>query len=168
MNPHSKKPPSASPKVTKSKMAGDAVTRKRAPEVYRPQPVPKVLQRKSAQNQPMDHTQAERRPIAPPVYKPQPVPRVLQAKPAISPNIGTRLNAGHPALARQGTTIQRAENVNYSQTSIKATAGTLSATGNSGSAGQTRHWLDTSQNPEALRFLYFLEHKVQSKTLSGP
>jgi len=52
-----------------------------APPVYRPQPVPKVLQRKIA-NDSKAQTQATKTPAvkAPPVFRPQPAPRVLQAK----------------------------------------------------------------------------------------
>ena len=52
-----------------------------APPVYRPQPVPKVLQRKAA-NESKAQTQAPktREVKAPPVFRPQPTPRALQAK----------------------------------------------------------------------------------------
>lgn len=61
-----------------------------APPAYRPQPAPKVLQRKPATNQqaaakqPPPPTKSGRPPSAPPVYRPQPVPKVLQAKPAFT------------------------------------------------------------------------------------
>ncbi len=50
-----------------------------APPVYRPQPTPKVLQRKSAAVTPPANA-AQRTPAAPPVYRPQAPPRVLQTK----------------------------------------------------------------------------------------
>ena len=51
-----------------------------APPAYRPQPVPKVLQRK-ADNDSKPQTQTKTRELkAPPAYRPQPTPRVLQAK----------------------------------------------------------------------------------------
>jgi hypothetical protein len=52
-----------------------------APPVYRPQPVPKVLQRKTA-NESKAQTQVTktREVKAPPVFRPQPAPRVLQPK----------------------------------------------------------------------------------------
>ena len=53
-----------------------------APPVYRPQPVPKVLQRKLATAPPRALPIQPKRPVAPPVYRPQPVPRVLQPKAA--------------------------------------------------------------------------------------
>lgn len=57
-----------------------------APPVYRPQPVPKVLQRKVAGPQPSARpAQPKRPPVAPPVYRPQPVPKVLQPKAAPRP-----------------------------------------------------------------------------------
>jgi hypothetical protein len=50
-----------------------------APAVYRPQPVPKVLQTKTAMSQ--QHVpQARRAPVAPATYTPQPMPKVLQTK----------------------------------------------------------------------------------------
>lgn len=50
-----------------------------APPVYRPQPLPKVLQRKvAATNTPANHS--GHTPAAPPVYRPQPTPKVLQLK----------------------------------------------------------------------------------------
>jgi hypothetical protein len=51
-----------------------------APPVYRPQAVPKVLQKKTLQNHASQSAQAGRQPVAPPVYRPQPVPKVLQTK----------------------------------------------------------------------------------------
>lgn len=53
-----------------------------APPVYRPQPVPRVLQTKKAIPEPArSGAQAEvRRPVAPPAYRPLAVPKVLQAK----------------------------------------------------------------------------------------
>jgi hypothetical protein len=50
------------------------------PPVYRPQPIPKVLQTKTATTQPQQKTELQRKPLAPPVYHPQSVPRVLQTK----------------------------------------------------------------------------------------
>jgi hypothetical protein len=53
-----------------------------APPVYRPQPTPQVLQRKTAQG-PVSPAGAKinpQRPAAPPAYRPQNVPKVLQAK----------------------------------------------------------------------------------------
>ena len=54
----------------------------KAPSVYRPQPVPKVLQKKTAINQPPPVGQTERKLIAPAAYRPQPTPKVLQRKTA--------------------------------------------------------------------------------------
>lgn len=53
-----------------------------APPVYRPQPVPKVLQRKVATAPPSNASVLPQRkpPVAPPVYRPQSPPKVLQAK----------------------------------------------------------------------------------------
>ena len=51
-----------------------------APPVYRPQPTPTVLQRKTIENHRFESTQGRPRPVAPPVYSPQPTPKVLQTK----------------------------------------------------------------------------------------
>lgn len=50
-----------------------------APPVFRPQPVPRVLQAKT-ESPHQSVKQAGRAPVAPPVYRPQPVPKVLQPK----------------------------------------------------------------------------------------
>jgi hypothetical protein len=63
-----------------------------APTAYRPQPTPKVLQRKSGGVTPHANAAqrthaagtAHRTPVAPPVYRPQAPPRVLQPKAAAS------------------------------------------------------------------------------------
>lgn len=66
-----------------------------APPVYRPQPVPKVLQTKRSMAQPREAGQrlnapattpkpATAHPVAPRVYKPQPVPKVLQRKTVVA------------------------------------------------------------------------------------
>jgi tRNA A-37 threonylcarbamoyl transferase component Bud32 len=64
---------------TAIRQAGTKIT---APPAYRPQPVPKVLQRKPAVGRQPPRTPSAHRPIAPPVYSPQPVPKVLQTKTA--------------------------------------------------------------------------------------
>lgn len=53
-----------------------------APTPYRPQPVPRVLQKKSAAHQsaPKVAVVQPKTPAAPPVYRPQPLPHVLQRK----------------------------------------------------------------------------------------
>lgn len=77
-----------------SKMSN--LKRPTAPPVYRPQPVSKVLQAKSAMAQPQTIVQSRkvatgppinqaRQPVAPPVYRPQPAPRVVQKKSSSSP-----------------------------------------------------------------------------------
>ncbi len=52
----------------------------KAPPVYRPQPTPKVLQKKSLALAPKINSGTNAAPKAPPVYRPQPVPTVLQRK----------------------------------------------------------------------------------------
>src|SRR6185503_3260138 len=55
-----------------------------APPVYRPQPLPKVLQTKKAVDyNPHAHQALRKPPVAPPVYRPQPTPAVLQRKAAV-------------------------------------------------------------------------------------
>jgi hypothetical protein len=49
-----------------------------SPPVYRPQPLPKVLQKKACVQPPPP--QACRQPSAPPAYRPQPTPQTLQAR----------------------------------------------------------------------------------------
>ncbi len=52
-----------------------------APPVYRPQPLPKVLQKKNAVNQEQSGKPNQTRsPQAPQAYRPQPTPKVLQTK----------------------------------------------------------------------------------------
>jgi hypothetical protein len=56
-------------------------TKTAAPPVYRPQPPPKVLQKKSVRNGPATSVGTKpASPAAPPVYRPQPPPKVLQRK----------------------------------------------------------------------------------------
>lgn len=61
-------------------MPGHKVTKPVAPPVYRPQPTPKVLQRKAAGPQQKPTTPPNQPPVFPPVYRPQSAPGVLQAK----------------------------------------------------------------------------------------
>src|SRR4051812_42627454 len=53
-----------------------------APPAFRPQPVPKVLQRKISPSSGSTLDQP-RKPVAPPVYRPQPVTKILQKQAAI-------------------------------------------------------------------------------------
>lgn len=71
--------------VAQPKIATPATTARQpvAPPVYRPQPVPRVLQKKSALSQ-SQTAPLTRQPAAPPVYRPQPVPKVLQQKSAVN------------------------------------------------------------------------------------
>jgi hypothetical protein len=54
-----------------------------APPAYRPQPVPKVLQRKTSSAPTPRVNQPARKPVAPPVYCPPAAPKVLQKKSAL-------------------------------------------------------------------------------------
>ena len=63
------------------------------PPTYRPQPVPKVLQTKTAAGSQQSHAaQSPRRPVAAPVYRPQAKPVTVQAKMAGTPQL-----KNHPA-----------------------------------------------------------------------
>jgi hypothetical protein len=128
------KPQPHQPSVAQPKMAAALAVKSQpvAPPVYRPQPVPKVLQTKSAsahQSQPnalprtpvappvyrpepkrivqpkmATAAQAHKPPQAPPVYRPQPTPKVLQSK-----RVGSNgyQGAEHKAFVKATTTIQR-------------------------------------------------------------
>jgi hypothetical protein len=54
------------------------------PSVYRPQPVPKCLQRKTLGAQQRPPAKSNHPPVAPPAYRPQSEPKVLQAKDPVS------------------------------------------------------------------------------------
>ena len=72
-----------------------------APAPFRPQPVPKVLQRKVAV-QPVNKPRVA--PVAPPVYRPQPAPVVLQRK--VRPELqspAVRLQQKNPLAPKTGT-----------------------------------------------------------------
>ncbi len=75
----------------KKESATQAKARTTAPPVYRPQPVPKVLQAKTPNGQPA------RSPAAPPIYRPQPVPKVLQPKAANAFQTGAGQTPRRPA-----------------------------------------------------------------------
>ena len=84
------------------KMTGAAQVRKipAAPPVYRPQPVPRVLQTKSRGSNQL--TQTKLSPSAPQAYRPQTVPKVLQRQPApgnllsLSAKRAVKTAAGYP------------------------------------------------------------------------
>jgi hypothetical protein len=87
------------------------------PPVYRPQPVPKVLQTKSAvAHQPVHQTRSA--PIAPSAYRPQPVPKVLQTKVAS----GQPLHAGHSPRKPVAPPVYRPEPKRVVQPKMTATA----------------------------------------------
>jgi 5-methylcytosine-specific restriction endonuclease McrA len=67
-----------------------------APPVYRPQPVPKVLQAKT-KDAPRPAGQPSRAPAAPAVYRPQPVPKVLQPKMSPAAQTGAGQTPRSPA-----------------------------------------------------------------------
>lgn len=95
------------PKALQPKMAGPSQPARVlqlkpqpvAPPVYRPQPTPKVLQKKMAASQPQmnDPQLKQRQPQAPPVYRPQPVPKALQKKAAGNPQTHQRGLEHRPA-----------------------------------------------------------------------
>lgn len=106
-----------------------------SPPVYRPQPIPKVLQQKVAPVQrpkpgqpvvppvvprlasPTTPVQAKRLveqrkpPVAPPVYKPQPVPKVLQRKTIAPPSAANLVNAKRGLPASKPPVAPRANQV---------------------------------------------------------
>lgn len=70
----------------KTHVTAPDVKRPVAPPVYRPQPVPRVLQTKTVQKLRVEElSQPRRQPVAPPVYRPLPQPKVLQQKKRIVP-----------------------------------------------------------------------------------
>ncbi len=105
-------------KAAQPKMANGVVNRKLpvAPPVYRPQPVPKVLQTKSASAHGPHAVRAPRAPVAPPVYRPE-QKRIAQPKnlSAADPLLVQAKFAGSVLSARaiqwmgQAQVIQRAE-----------------------------------------------------------
>lgn len=72
------------------------------PAVYKPQPQPRVLQKKAAVvSPPPPSPTPTRAPTAPPIYRPQPTPRVLQPKADSHqargvPTMGAKRQAKHP------------------------------------------------------------------------
>jgi len=87
-----------------------------APPVYRPQPVPKVLQRKTMPGQKPLAAQAPRRPVAPPVYRPQAKPAVAQQKIAAPPVYRPQSAAQRyttPDIQELGGSGKLTENENY-------------------------------------------------------
>lgn len=98
------------------KLTNNVITRKTpaAPAVYRPQPVPIVLQKKSSpvQNQMRANIgsalQPKKPPVAPPVYKPQPTPKVLQTKKAVFNSV----QAKSSTPANNARVVQRHVDVN--------------------------------------------------------
>src|SRR5688500_5350248 len=89
--------PQSPPASTRKAVVPPPVQQKRAapvaPPVYRPQPTPKVLQRKAA----VAGGAEGQAPVAPPVYRPQPAPKVLQPKPAEGQRPLPSRPAPHPA-----------------------------------------------------------------------
>lgn len=79
-----------------------------APPVYRPQPIPKCLQPKTATPRQTPQGRANATPPAPPVYRPQPTPKGLQRKPAyVQPPRAGHTPQGAPAPPARGPVIQR-------------------------------------------------------------
>ena len=95
------------PKVAVAKQHPSPVrSQPKAPPVYSPQQMPRVLQRKTAVGQETRGPQSERQPVAPPVYRPQAVPKVLQAKSKVSSapaNQATRTPVAPPVYRPQPT-----------------------------------------------------------------
>lgn len=93
-------------------------TRGAAPPVYRPNPVPRVCQRKTATPQ-TNAVVRNRVAQAPPVYRPQPVPKVLQRKVVNQPPLNPRKPAPAPTAPR-AKVIQRNINSTHFEKSAAA------------------------------------------------
>lgn len=78
------KPASATARIVQPGTTAGAPKPKTAPPAYRPQAIPKVLQKKEVRSHLPPSIQAQREPVAPPVYSPHPTPKVLQTKKAAS------------------------------------------------------------------------------------
>lgn len=83
----------------KTHVSAQSIKRPVAPPVYRPQPLPKVLQKKSALVGPPKVAQAPLR-TGPPVYRPQPIPKVLQKKTAANAQKNVPVVARPPVAPR--------------------------------------------------------------------
>jgi hypothetical protein len=83
MKSTNKKPPASTP--VHAKITNGVVNLKQpiAPPVYRPQPVPKVLQAKRPPGQNLQPGSAPRQPVAPPVYRPE-AKKIVQPKSILS------------------------------------------------------------------------------------
>lgn len=128
-----------------------------APPAYRPQPVPKVLQRK-ALNTPAAAAEKPARVSAPPVYRPLPTPKILQRKTA-TPN--------HPNSVPRPGVIQRAKGVGYTQIGLTYSAQEIAAAGGatpahgSGGPGDGQNANTTKKNAELVERLQ--EHRARAK-----
>ena len=116
-----------------------------APPVYRPQPVPVVLQRKEPIGRPPSPgagSKVSTRPAAPPVYRPQPTPKVLQAKSAL-PQAATPRPPQHPAARARlrPSPLARPSVVQLMET-------------NTGSSGEDDDWQKDAQDWEAQQQRY--------------
>src|SRR5690242_17305408 len=94
-------------------------TRGAAPPVYRPNPIPRVCQLKSAMPQSKVVAPPNRVPQAPPVYRPQPVPKVLQRRVVNQPPPSPRKAAPTPTPPR-AKVIQRNINSTHFEKSAAA------------------------------------------------
>ena len=128
-----------------------------APPAYRPQPVPKVLQRK-ALNTSTAAAVKPSRVSAPPVYRPLPTAKILQRKTA-TPN---HLNSS-PRLG----VIQRMKGVGYTQIALSYSAQEIAAAGGatpahgSGGAGDGQNANTTKKNAELVERLQ--ENRAHAK-----
>lgn len=75
-----------------------------APPVYRPQPTPKVLQRKEATAQPQTKGTTKGTPSPPPAYRPRPASRVTQMKTAPNASQLTGAKVARPAVNKHART----------------------------------------------------------------
>lgn len=127
-----------------TKVSTRAATTPSAPPAYRPQPTPKVLQRKVA-------VATARPPVA--QSKVRSTPKVVQAKRA---EMQSRVGRAPSVLPHASTTIQRAFDARWA-TSVKATFGDAEAKGQSGHGAETGALLRRAVTPAKTRFEQILQ-----------
>lgn len=135
------------PAVAQLKTAAPQVKRPVAPPAYRPQPVPKVLQTKSAVPQARNTTQAPRQSVAPPVYRAPASPKILQAKMALNRTSpmpqqrAPRFASGTVQLASEKQALVKKIEENTNKTYSASTF-----LGNARSKVQSKGWTETVAN----------------------
>jgi hypothetical protein len=98
----------------KTAVTAQSIKRPIAPPVYRPQPTPKVLQRKQSPSAPQS-VQAQRHPIAPAVYRPE-QKKIAQLKPA---STGMRVAPKAPPVYRPQSQANMPRSVTVQMKSVQ-------------------------------------------------